>query len=320
MVEEEDKCVLCLESLKNSKVYKTLCNHSYHEDCYDQIRDERCPICRDSLDNDPRRPLRRPDSPYTDQLVQPVINPEIIEYIDSFEQTVEGDRLYDLAYDILDMNPYVTLRQLRVMILAATGREDFDVDDLLASFDSDSDFGSVYSRSSRGSVSSRNSPASSVSSRNRPASSVSSRNSPASSVSSRNSPASSVSSRNSRRSVSSRNSRGSVSSINSRRSVSSRNSPASSVSSRRSRGSVSSRSVRPPPMSSSSNSNIVTAQIETVRNPSPPVSIEVDDNGEWIKELSRIQRVGEKRGRKGGKSKRKNNKKTSRGRKTSRSR
>jgi hypothetical protein len=73
-------------------------------------------------------------------------------------------------------------------------------------------------------------------------------------------------------------------------------------------------------MSSSSNSNIVTAQIETVRNPSPPVSIEVDDNGEWIKELSRIQRVGEKRGRKGGKSKRKNNKKTSRGRKTSRSR
>jgi hypothetical protein len=300
MVEEEDKCVLCLESLKNSKVYKTRCKHSYHEDCYDQIRDERCPMCRESLDNDPRRPVRDADSAYTDQLVQPDINPEIIEYIDSFEQTDEGDRLYDLAYDILDMNPYVTLGQLRFMIFAATNRPQHTAEDLLASLDSDSDFGSVYSRSSHGSVSSRNIPASSVSSRN--------------------SPASSVSSRNSRGSVSSRNSRGSVSSRNSRRSVSSRNSPASSVSSRRSRGSVSSRSVRPPPMSSSSNSNIVTAQIETVRNPSPPVSIEVDDNGEWIKELSRIQRVGEKRGRKGGKSKRKNNKKTSRGRKTSRSR
>jgi hypothetical protein len=73
-------------------------------------------------------------------------------------------------------------------------------------------------------------------------------------------------------------------------------------------------------MSSSSNSNRVTARKKTnrvVRNPSPPVSINVGDDDEWIKSLYNIQNRGEKRKR-GGKSKRKNNKKNSR--KTSRSR
>jgi hypothetical protein len=88
--------------------------------------------------------------------------------------------------------------------------------------------------------------------------------------------------------------------------------------------------------SSSSNSNRVTEQIQTdqvVRNHSPPVSIQVDDDGEWIRDLYGKQNRGEepeskesknkKRKRdnsKGGKSKRKNNKKNSRSRKTSRSR
>jgi hypothetical protein len=305
---EEERCALCLESLKNSNTYKTQCKHQYHEDCYDKIIDEKCPLCREPLDKESRKPVRPPDMAHMDQLVQ--INPEILEYIENFERTVEGDRLYHLAYDILDINPYVTLRELRFMIFAATGNPTHTAPDLLESLDSDSDFGSVYSgRSPVGSISSRRSPVGSISSRNSPASSVSSRSSPVGSISSRSS-------------------RGSTAASELPYYFSSDDDddlypPHPISSSMASNASSSSSSIRPPPMSSSSNSNRVTARKKTnrvVRNPSPPVSINVGDDDEWIKSLYKIQDRGEsrKRGRKGGKSKRKNNKKNSR--KTSRSR
>ena len=327
---EEERCALCLESLKNSNTYKTRCKHQYHEDCYDKIIDEKCPLCRASLDNDPRRPFRRPDSPYMDQLVQPDINPEIYQYI----QTIGNDRLFDFALDITRRVPGITLRELQIMI--------GDVYNSYSDSERSSPASSGYSGSSDGSVYSIHSPASSVYSRNSDGRVYSIDSSPASSNSSRSSR------RNRASSVSSISSDGSRASSNSSRS--SRINPASSVSSIHSRGSrinpVSSNSSRSSleydsshdgnslSTSSSSNSNRVTEQIQTdqvVRNHSPPVSIQVDDDGEWIRDLYGKQNRGEepesresknnKRKRNnGGKSKRKNNKKSSRGRKTSRSR
>jgi hypothetical protein len=283
--EEEDKCALCWDPLKNSKVYETQCGHSYHEDCYDQIRDDRCPICRESLDNEQRRPFRRPDVAHMDQLVQPGINPEILGYI----QTINNNRLFDLALDITHIIPGITVGELQVMIGNAN--------DSYSDSERSSPASSGYSRSGRGSVSSRSSPAARVysissdgsnSSRSSPASSGYSRSSPAARVYSRNSPASSVSSRSSRRSRASSNS------------------------------SRSSRVLSPHLLVASSNSNLP---------PSPP-PIDLTNFPDWEKTLRDIQKRGEipeskeskkrKRERKdGGKSKRKNDKKNSHSRKKS---
>lgn len=307
MIEEDDKCSICLDRLTETNIYTTTCGHTFHKGCYNQLQTQQCPMCRASLDEDVLRPADRssfeqlvtPDSDY------PSDDETEMERVLRYISTIRDNRLRSLAAQIFHMRNNVSEQQLRFMILAATGNPTHTAPDLLESLYSDSDFGSVSSRSS---------------------------------------PVGSVSSRNSRRSVSSRNSRGSVSS---------RNSPVGSVYSRSSRGSTaaselpyyfssddddnlylphpisssmasnassSSSSIRPPPMSSSSNSNRVTARKKTnrvVRNPSPPVSINVGDDDEWIKSLYNIQNRGEKRKR-GGKSKRKNNKKNSR--KTSRSR
>ena len=349
MVEEDDKCVLCLNSLKEKDIYTTHCGHSYHEDCYHKLQTQHCPMCRASLAAEGQRPA---DSSSFEQLVTPDSDYQsddetemdrVLRYI----ATIRDNRLRLLAAQIFRMRNNVTEQQLRFMIFAATDREDFTAEDLLEGFDGHSDFGSVSSRSSR---------ASSGYSRNSPVGSISSRNSPVGSISSRTSRGS-ISSRNSNGSISSRTSRGSISSRTSRGSISSRTSNGSTTSLKipyyfssdddddlypfhpissnmASNSNSSSSSIlppNPPPTSSSSSSNINIEQKskakktkkakakKTVRNPSPPVSIPVDDNGEWIQKLYREQNIGEKRKR-GGKSKRKNNKKTSPSRKTLRSR
>ena len=300
MVEEDDKCSICLDRLTETNIYTTTCGHTFHKGCYNQLQTQQCPMCRASLDEDVLRPADRSSF---EQLVTPESDNQSddeteMDRVLSYIATIRDNRLRSLAAQIFHMRNNVSEQQLRFMILAATGREDFTAEELLAGFGSDSDFGSVSSRSSPvGSISSR-------SSRRR--------------VSSRNSPVGSISSRSSR---------GSTAASELPYYFSSDDDddlypPHPISSSMASNASSSSSSIRPPPMSSSSNSNRVTARKKTnrvVRNPSPPVSINVGDD-EWIKSLYNIQNRGEsrKRGRKGGKSKRKNNKKNSR--KTSRSR
>jgi len=168
MIEEDDKCSICLDRLTETNIYTTTCGHTFHKGCYNQLQTQQCPMCRASLDEDVLRPADRssfeqlvtPDSDY--QYDDETEMDRVLRYI----STIRDNRLRSLAAQIFHMRNNVTEQQLRFMILAATGNPTHTAPDLLESLYSDSDFGSVSSRSSPvGSVSSRNSRRS-VSSRN----------------------------------------------------------------------------------------------------------------------------------------------------------
>lgn len=59
-------CAICLETIDNFKDKKTLvCEHMYHKDCINQVRNNKCPLCKKEID-DGR--LRRYQSLYFDML------------------------------------------------------------------------------------------------------------------------------------------------------------------------------------------------------------------------------------------------------------
>ena len=122
-MEEDDKCPICLNLLTESDVYKTHCGHSFHTGCIAQIRKEKCPMCRANLalaeviknDNDVVNEIRH----------------------DSEEEREEERRLIHLALEIINRDNTVTHKELTGMLIAAKGRPDFLIDDLLSMFDDD---------------------------------------------------------------------------------------------------------------------------------------------------------------------------------------
>lgn len=47
-------CSICLDSIDSSSLYKTRCNHCYHENCINRslLSNPRCPYCRTVLNNE----------------------------------------------------------------------------------------------------------------------------------------------------------------------------------------------------------------------------------------------------------------------------
>ena len=46
LVELKKTCPVCFDEYKNNKIVKTECNHFFCEECYEKIKNQKCPTCR----------------------------------------------------------------------------------------------------------------------------------------------------------------------------------------------------------------------------------------------------------------------------------
>ena len=49
MDNNKDICAICLEEYKNKLTIKTICNHEFCLNCFVDLYDTRCPMCRKEL-------------------------------------------------------------------------------------------------------------------------------------------------------------------------------------------------------------------------------------------------------------------------------
>lgn len=47
---QEIKCAICLELIDNSTKKTTRCNHMFHTDCLNKVHTNKCPLCRQTLE------------------------------------------------------------------------------------------------------------------------------------------------------------------------------------------------------------------------------------------------------------------------------
>lgn len=58
IVEEIPDCPICLDPMKKrQKLYRTECNHCFHEKCFEKVRSQCCPYCRCEINVMPKQQL-----------------------------------------------------------------------------------------------------------------------------------------------------------------------------------------------------------------------------------------------------------------------
>ncbi len=123
---EKDNCPICLNSLTDSEFQTTQCGHSFHKNCFDQLKKkgfDTCPMCRASLT---LAKVRKNDNAVVNQIRDV-----------SEEEREEERRLINLALAIINRDNTVSDSKLAGMLHAAKGRQDFTIDDVLSMFDDD---------------------------------------------------------------------------------------------------------------------------------------------------------------------------------------
>jgi Ring finger domain len=50
MTIQEIECAICLEVIDNSTKKTTRCNHIFHIECLSQVHTNKCPLCRQTLE------------------------------------------------------------------------------------------------------------------------------------------------------------------------------------------------------------------------------------------------------------------------------
>ena len=125
-MEEDDKCSICLNSITESDVYKTQCGHSFHKDCFDQLKKkgfDTCPMCRANL---ALAKVRTNDNDVVNRIRH-----------DSQSEREEERRLINLALAIINRDNTVTDGELYFMLFASKGHKKFTIKDAFDIFDDD---------------------------------------------------------------------------------------------------------------------------------------------------------------------------------------
>jgi hypothetical protein len=123
---EENECPICLKSLTESEVHTTHCKHLFHKKCFDKLKPygfNTCPLCRADV-------ALAKGIPNFNDIVNEIRH-------DSEREIAEQIRLLKLALDIINRGDTVSERKMAAILIAAKGRTDFSIDELIHMFDDD---------------------------------------------------------------------------------------------------------------------------------------------------------------------------------------